>query len=73
MSGQSKYEKDFDEFWNEVNNHYAYYDQQKIDWNRVKEIYQTQVRKIETDNDFIRFMEKVMHEFHNGHISLNKI
>jgi len=28
--GQSRYEKDFDEFWNEVNNNYAYFDQQQL-------------------------------------------
>lgn len=69
--GQTKYEKDFDEFWNDVNNNYAYFDQQQIDWSKVKEIYQPQIAKITTDIDFVRFMEMVLNEFHNGHISLN--
>jgi carboxyl-terminal processing protease len=71
ICGQTKYEKDFNEFWNDVNNNYTYFDQQKIDWNRVKVIYQPQVKQITCDNDFIRFMENVLNEFHNGHISLN--
>lgn len=70
--GQTKYEKDFDEFWNDVNNNYAYFDQQQIDWNKVKEIYQPQVKQISNNNDFIRFLENIINEFHNGHISLNK-
>jgi carboxyl-terminal processing protease len=70
--GQTKYEKDFNEFWNDVNNNYAYFDQQQINWGKVKEIYQPQVKKITNDNDFIRFLETVLNEFHNGHISLNK-
>lgn len=69
--GQTKYEKDFNEFWNDVNNNYAYFDQQQINWDKVKEIYQPQVKQITNDNDFIRFMETLLNEFHNGHISLN--
>ncbi len=69
--GQTKYEKDFNEFWNDVNNNYAYFDQQQINWNKVKQIYQPKVKQITNDNDFIQFMEAVLNEFHNGHISLN--
>ncbi len=69
--GQTKYEKDFNEFWNDINNNYAYFDQQKLNWNKVKEIYQPQVKQITNNNDFIRFLETVINEFHNGHISLN--
>jgi carboxyl-terminal processing protease len=68
---QTKYEKDFNEFWNDVNNNYAYFDQQQINWNKVKEIYQPQAKQITTDNDFIHFMETVLNELHNGHVSLN--
>jgi C-terminal processing protease CtpA/Prc len=69
--GQTKYENDFNEFWNDVKNNYAYFDQQQINWDKVKEIYQPQVNQITSDSDFIRFMETLLNEFHNGHISLN--
>jgi C-terminal processing protease CtpA/Prc len=69
--GQTKYEKDFNEFWNHVNNNYAYFDQQQINWNKVKQIYQPKVKQITNDKDFIQFMEVLLNEFHNGHISLN--
>jgi C-terminal processing protease CtpA/Prc len=69
--GQTKYEKDFNEFWNDVNDNYAYFDQQQINWNIVKEVYQPKLNQIKTDSDFIMFMESVLNEFHNGHISLN--
>lgn len=71
VMGQTKYEKDFEECWNDVNNNYAYLDQQQIDWNKVKEIYQPKVKQISNDNDFIRLMESVLNELHNGHVSLN--
>lgn len=69
--GQSKYEKDFNEFWNDVNSYYAYLDQQKIDWSKAKEIYLPLLTNVDTDDKFIGFMEEVLNEFHNGHISLN--
>ena len=46
--GQTKYEKDFNEFWNDINNNYAYFDQQQINWQKVKEIYQPQVKEIKS-------------------------
>ncbi|MFN5629908.1 MAG: peptidase, partial [Bacteroidota bacterium] len=58
--GQTKYEKDFNEFWNDINNNYAYFDQQQINWQKVKEIYQPQVIEITNDNDFIRFLENII-------------
>jgi carboxyl-terminal processing protease len=69
--GQTKYEKDFNEFWNDVNSNYAYFDQQQISWQKVKEIYQPQVKEIKNNNDFIRFLENIINELYNGHISLN--
>ncbi len=69
--GQTKYEKDFNEFWSDVNNNYAYFDQQQLNWNNVKDIYSPKVKQITNDNDFIKFLETVINEFHNGHISLN--
>ena len=69
--GQTKYEKDFNEFWNDVKNNYSYFDQQQINWNKVKELYLPKVKQITNDNDFIQFMETVLNEFYNGHISLN--
>jgi C-terminal processing protease CtpA/Prc len=69
--GQTKYEKDFNEFWNDVHNNYAYFNQQQINWSKVKEIYEPKVKLLTTDSEFIRFLETVINEFHNGHISLN--
>lgn len=71
LFGQTKYEKDFDEFWNDVHDNYAYFEQQQLNWKKVKEIYQPQVQQISNDDAFIRLLEQVINEFHNGHISLN--
>lgn len=71
MLAQTKYQKDFIEFWTDINNHYAYLQQQKIDWNKVREIYEPQAAIISDDDEFIQFLESVLNELHNGHSSLN--
>ena len=69
--GQTKYQKDFNEFWTLVNENYAYFDQQKIDWNKVKEIYKSLADSVKSQDEFINLLEHVMNELHNGHCSLN--
>ena len=69
--GQTKYQKDFDELWKDVNENYAYLHQQNINWQKVKTIYKPIADTIKTDNQFISFLETVLNELHNGHISLN--
>ena len=70
LNAQNIYEKDFLSFWNNFKNNYAYFDTQPIDWQKVKEIYQPQAAKITNQADFIRFLERVTHELHNGHVFL---
>ncbi len=68
---QTKYEKDFIEFWNDIKSNYAYLDQQKIDWNKVREIYEPEAQEIKNNDEFIQFMESVLNELYNGHNILN--
>lgn len=70
-NAQSKYETDFLEFWSDYNNNYAYFEQQGIDWDKVKETYLPLSQNINDDATFISFLEQVTHELHNGHVSLN--
>jgi hypothetical protein len=67
---QTKYEQDFLELWNDYNENYAYFESQGIDWAKVKEIYQPHAAAIKDDAAFIKFLEQVLQEFHNGHVSL---
>ncbi|MDD4971676.1 MAG: S41 family peptidase [Paludibacter sp.] len=69
--GQSKYQKDFNEFWTIVNENYAYLEVQQINWNKVNEIYKPKVANIHNRNEFVSLLENVVNELHNGHISLN--
>ena len=70
-SAQNKYEPVFLEFWTDYKDNYAYFEKQDIDWDKVKEIYLPLVKDIRDNEDFIRFLERVTHELHNGHVSLN--
>lgn len=67
---QTKYEQDFLELWNDYNENYAYFESQGIDWARVKEMYLPQAAAIKDDAAFITFLERVLQELHNGHVSL---
>ena len=69
--GQSAYQKDFDFFWNTINENFAYFDLQKTNWHKVRDIYQPVADTITSHRSFIAFLEKVNNEFYNGHISLN--
>lgn len=69
--GQTDFQKDFSEFWAEVKDNYAYLEKKGIDWDKVKEIYQPMADTIQNRDEFIRFLETIINELHNGHISLN--
>ncbi|WP_028786990.1 S41 family peptidase [Terrimonas ferruginea] len=68
---QPSYQKDFLEFWQDIKDNYAYLNQQQIDWDKVKTIYEPQSTKITDRNEFIRLLENVLNELYNGHSSLN--
>jgi len=70
-SGQTKYQKDFDEFWTIVNENYAYFQEQGIDWIKVKEIYKPSADTITNYDQFVRLLENMLNELYNGHSSLN--
>jgi len=68
---QTKYQKDFNEFWNDIDQKYAYLNEQQINWQKVKEIYSPKVVEINNTYAFVQLLEKVLNELHNGHSSLN--
>ena len=68
---QSKYQKDFEYYWQTVQDNFAYFDLQETNWQEVKSIYQPIADTITTDNSFISLLEIINNELYNGHISLN--
>ncbi|MFA6468541.1 MAG: peptidase [Bacteroidota bacterium] len=68
---QTIFQKDFSEFWTTVKENDAYLEIRGIDWDKVKEIYQPLADTLRNRDEFIGFLERIIIELHNGHISLN--
>ena len=68
---QTKFQKDFDFYWNTINDNYAYFDHVKTNWGKVKTIYQPMVDSCTTVDGFIHLLEAVNNELYNGHTFLN--
>jgi C-terminal processing protease CtpA/Prc len=71
LLAQSPYVQDFEYFWQTVKERHAYLEEQQIDWARVYQIWRPKAALIKDDIEFIEFMEQVLLELHNGHVSLN--
>ena len=67
----SNYSKDFNQYWNTINENFAYFNTRKTDWNKVKTIYQPFIDTISNKKNFIALLEKTNNELYNGHIGLN--
>lgn len=71
LFGQTKYQKDFTSFWQTIHDHYAYLEEQQINWENVKTIYEPRCASITTDDAFISLLASMLNELYNGHSSLN--
>lgn len=68
---QSKFQKDFLFYWQTIDYNFAYFDRQKIDWKKAKELYEKVADGITNQTDFVHFLESVNNELYNGHVFLN--
>ncbi len=66
-----QYEEDFDFLWETFRADYAYFDEKRTDWDRVREIYRPQIRTISTKSEFIAQLERVLEELYDDHVHLN--
>lgn len=62
---------DFDFFWQSISDNYAYLDAKATDWNKVRTVYRPQLAGVQTRAEFISFMERVLEELYDPHVSLN--
>jgi C-terminal processing protease CtpA/Prc len=69
---QTKFQEDFSFYWQTINDNFAYFDQRKTNWDKVKTIYQPMVDTIKDETAFIHLLERVNHELYNGHVFLNR-
>lgn len=66
-----QYAEDFDFLWETFRTDYAYFDEKRTDWDRVREIYRPQIQSISTKSGFVALMETVLEELYDDHIHLN--
>jgi C-terminal processing protease CtpA/Prc len=65
------YVEDFDEFWTQVNENYAYFDQKQTDWARVKQVYRPLFEKVQDRSGFVSLLERALEELYDFHCNLN--
>jgi C-terminal processing protease CtpA/Prc len=68
---RKQYEEDFDYLWQSIADDYAYFEQKRTDWNRVRDIYRPQVSGVKTRSDFVALLESVLEELYDFHAHLN--
>ena len=66
-----QYEEDFDFLWETFRTDYAYLDEKRTDWDRVREIYRPQIQSISKKSEFVALLETVLEELYDDHIHLN--
>ena len=66
-----QYEEDFDFLWEAFRTDYAYFDEKRTDWDRVREIYRPRIQSISKKSEFVALMETVLEELYDDHIHLN--
>ncbi|MEO6405118.1 MAG: S41 family peptidase [Ferruginibacter sp.] len=66
-----KFKKDFEFFWQSIDENYCYFDKKQTDWNKVKEIYEPIFDTISTRDQFVKELENVFYEIYDHHASLN--
>ena len=69
--GQSVFQKDFAFYWQTVDENFAYFDKQHIDWGLAKTIYQPEADTVTSRASLISLLERMNNELHNGHVFLN--
>lgn len=71
LAQENQYEKDFQFFWQSLNDKYAYFDKKQTDWSKVKEIYGSQILQVTDKRGFIRLLELALRELYDNHTQLN--
>ena len=67
-TGESQ--KNFEIFWNDLNNGYPYFEEDKIDWKARGEQYREMVTKSTTTAQLYGYMTRMLEGFSDGHLSV---
>ena len=67
----SESEKNFEIFWNDLNNGYPYFVEDGINWKDRHDQYRKQVTKATTTNELFDVMKRMLSGFSDGHLSVS--
>lgn len=71
FTNENKYAADFLEFWNDVKNNYAYFNNKQTDWDKVKSVYLPKAQNVTNRNELISLFENALEELYDNRFSLN--
>lgn len=61
---------DFDQFWREIGNHYAYLSEKHIRWAQARQIYRARAAEARTRRDLLHVLEQAIAELYDDHATL---
>src|SRR4051812_28242708 len=62
--------KDFDQFWREIGDHYAYFEKKKVSWQEVRELYRPRALKCHKRLELLHVMEDAIAELADDHATM---
>lgn len=63
-------ELNFEVLWNTFNDHYAYFELRKINWDSMYRVYRPRVTPNTTDVDLYKIMDEMISAMNDGHVGL---
>ncbi|MEO0337752.1 MAG: S41 family peptidase [Bacteroidota bacterium] len=64
-------ERNFNILWNTFNQHYAFFEQRHIDWDKVKTQSESKLKGVQSDQDLYYLFSNILQSFNDGHIRLD--
>lgn len=64
------YQEMFVSMWNDINDHYIFFDQKNVDWSNVKTTYESEFNQELTREAAFEIYTKALKELEDGHVSL---
>ena len=68
---QHHFRQDFDEFWQDVHDRYAYFDVTAADWDKVRQVYGGRLPGIQTREQFGDLIRQAVSELSDPHVGVN--
>ena len=64
------YQQDFDVFWTTMRDRYAYFAEKTTDWAKVRAVYRPQLAGVDSFEEFVTLLERVVDELYDPHTHL---